>query len=144
MKSLGAGCKTGNKIFLDIWVFLIPLDQLLAFSTKFPRELYFLHMLLDYMLSSSLFPPFLGCGLTKCVLFERVKIDISEILLVLGLLNLNWSRRFSALRFAARQKKSVLLFAFICKSNLKNVDGDLKAAVYFYWPKISMQNVIAY
>ena len=30
------------------------------------------------------------------------------------------------------KKKNVVLFAFLCKSNLKNVDGDLKAAVYFW------------
>ena len=62
------------------------------------------------MQRSSLFLAFLGCGLTKCVLFKRIKIDFSEILPVLDLLNLNWSRRFSALRFAARQKKNLLYF----------------------------------
>ena len=67
------------------------------------------------MKSSSLFLAFLGCGLTKCVLFKRIKIDFSEILPVLDLLNLNWSRRFSALRFAARQKKICCTFCLSLK-----------------------------
>ena len=38
-----------GKFFLLFEVFLILLDELIAFSTNFPRELYFLHMLLDYI-----------------------------------------------------------------------------------------------
>ena len=41
--------KLATRFFLLFEVFLILLDQLLAFSTNLPRELYFLHMLLDYL-----------------------------------------------------------------------------------------------
>lgn len=78
----------------------------------------------------------LRINITKCVLFIRVKTDI--LLKDKGdsfLQTLTLPQKLQCCSLCCETKKvpAVLaFFSFSCKSNLKNVDGDLKAALYFH------------